>query len=201
MVLMKTRRVRRVFLWYNCYHMAYDFLALDKKLTEVKEWLSREYQSLRTGRAAPALLDGVQFDAYGSRMPLKQVANVGIEGARSLSVTPFDGSLIKDIERGIVSANLGVGTAVSGNFIRITFPELTGERRQELVKAAKGKLEEARVAVRAARDEHWSAIQEQEREGTIREDEKFRLKDELQKKIDGANSALEVSFERKEKEV
>lgn len=181
--------------------MAYDFSALEKKLTEAKEWLTREYQSLRTGRAAPTLLDGVQVDAYGSRMPLKQVANIGIEGARTLVVTPFDGSLTKDIERGIVSANLGVGTVASGNFIRITFPELTGERRLELVKAAKGKLEESRVAVRSARDEVWSGIQEQEREGTVREDEKFRLKDELQKKIDGVNEALEGLFEKKEKEV
>lgn len=181
--------------------MAYDFGPLEKKLAEAKEWLSREYQSLRTGRAAPALLDVVHVDAYGSRMPLKQVANIGIEGARSLVVTPFDPSLLKDIERGIVSANLGVGSVASGNFIRITFPELTTERRQELVKAAKSKLEETRVAMRSARDEIWSDIQEQEREGTIREDEKFRLKDELQKKIDAAHEALETLFDRKEKEV
>ncbi|MBI4068047.1 ribosome recycling factor [Candidatus Kaiserbacteria bacterium] len=181
--------------------MAYDFSKLDKKLLEIKEWLSREYQSLRTGRAAPALLDAVHVDAYGSRMPLKQVANIGIEGARSLVVTPFDPSLLKDIERGVVSANLGVGSAVSGNFIRITFPELTGERRQALVKGAKSKLEEARVALRSARDEHWSAIQMSEREGTMTEDEKFRLKDELQKKMDTANDALEALFDKKEKEV
>jgi len=181
--------------------MAYDFSALEKKLIEVKEWLSREYQSLRTGRAAPSLLDVVHVEAYGSRMPLKQVANIGIEGARSLVVTPFDPSLLKDIERGIVSANLGVGTVASGNFIRITFPELTGERRQELVKSAKSKLEEGRVAVRSARDESWSAIQDAEREGTMREDEKFRLKDELQKKIDASNEALEALFDKKEKEV
>jgi len=181
--------------------MAYDFSALEKKLIEVKEWLSREYQSLRTGRATPSLLDVVHVEAYGSRMPLKQVANIGIEGARSLVVTPFDPSLLKDIERGIVSANLGVGTVASGNFIRITFPELTGERRQELVKSAKSKLEEGRVAVRSARDESWSAIQDAEREGTMREDEKFRLKDELQKKIDASNEALEALFDKKEKEV
>ncbi len=184
-----------------CDSMAYDFGALDKKLTEAKDWLVKEYQGLRTGRATPALLDIVQVDAYGSRMPLKQVANIGIEGARNLVVTPFDAGLTKDIERGIVTANLGVGTSVSGSSIRISFPELTGERRHELVKAAKAKLEEARVAVRSARDESWSAIQEQERDGAIREDEKFRLKDALQKKIDACNKALEDIFERKEKEV
>lgn len=181
--------------------MAYSFSALEEKLKEAKEWLAREYQGLRTGRASPALLDAVQVEAYGSRVPLKQVANIGIEGARSLLVAPYDPSLTKGIERGIVAANLGVGTAVSGIAIRITFPELTTERRQELVKAAKGKLEEARVTVRSARDEAWSGIQEQEKEGTIREDEKFRLKDELQKKVDRTNENLEVLFEKKEKEV
>lgn len=181
--------------------MTYDFSALDKKLIEAKEWLSREYKSLRTGRAAPALLDGVQVEAYGSRMPLMQLANIGIEGARSLIVSPFDPSLLKDIERGIVSANLGVGTAPSGSAIRITFPELTTERRGELVKAAKSKLEEARVAVRSARDDSWSEIQEQERDGVVREDEKFRLKDELQKQIDETNAALEALFDKKEQEV
>lgn len=181
--------------------MAYDFSSLDGKLVEAKEWLSREYQSLRTGRAAPALLDVVQVDAYGSRMPLKQVANIGIEGARSLVVAPFDGSLTKEIERGITAANLGVATSVSGSAIRVSFPELTTERRSELVKVAKAKLEEARVAVRSARDESWSDIQEKEREAVIREDEKFRLKDELQKRVDEANKALEAHFEKKEKEV
>jgi len=181
--------------------MAYDFSALDDKLKESKEWLSREYQSLRTGRAAPTLLDAVQVEAYGSRMPLKQVAQIGIEGARSLIVAPFDPSLVKEIERGIVAANLGVGSAVTGTSIRITFPELTTERRQELVKAAKSKLEESRVAVRSARDESWSEIQDQERDKAISEDEKFRLKNELQKKIDITNEALEALFEKKEKEV
>ena len=181
--------------------MAYDFKGLEEKLSEAKEWLSREYQSLRTGRAAPALLDAVQVEAYGSRMPLKQVANIGIEGARSLVIAPFDHSLTKEIERGITMANLGVATSVSGSAIRVSFPELTGERRTELVKVAKAKLEEARVAVRSARDHSWSEIQEQEREGTMSEDDKFRFKDELQKKIDDANQALETHFEKKEKEV
>ena len=181
--------------------MTYDFSVLDKKLNEAKEWLSREYQSLRTGRAAPAILDAVQVDAYGSRMPLRQVANIGVEGARSLVIVPFDGSLTKEIERGVTAANLGVATSVSGSAIRVSFPELTTDRRLELVKIAKAKLEEARVAARSTRDDVWSGIQDKEREGEIREDEKFRLKDELQKKIDEANKNLEDLFDKKEKEV
>lgn len=181
--------------------MVFDFGTFELKLVEAKKWLAKEYQSLRTGRAAPALLDGVMVDAYGSRTPLKQVVNIGIEGARSLAIAPYDASLTKEIERGIISANLGVGTAVSGSLIRVTFPDLTHERRLEMVKIAKQKLEEARIAVRSSRDDVWSDIQAEERDNTIREDEKFRLKEDLQKKVDSANDELEDLFNKKEREI
>jgi ribosome recycling factor len=123
--------------------MDYDFKHVDAKLKAAEEWLRKEYGGLRTGRATPAILDGVQISAYGSMMPLKQVGNISVEDARSIRVSAYDASLIKDIERGITAANLGVGTSSDGNSVRVTFPELTGERRAELVKIAKGKLEEA----------------------------------------------------------
>ena len=181
--------------------MAYDFKPLDAKLTGAKEWLTKEYKGLRTGRATPTILDGVMVTAYGSQMPLKQVGNIGIEDARSLRITPWDAGLLKDIERAIVNANLGLGTATDAAGVRVTFPELTGERREQLVKVAKQKLEEARTTVRLARDEDWRAIQETEKEGGMSEDEKFRLKDELQKKIDTCNEDLEKQFDAKEKEM
>jgi ribosome recycling factor len=179
----------------------YDFKAFDAKAAAAREWLSKEYRGLRTGRAAPAILDGVSVSAYGSMMPLKQVASVGVEDARTLRISPFDTALIKDIERAIVAGNLGVGTVTDSAGIRVTFPELTGERRAEFVKLAKAKLEEARTAVRIARDEVWKEVQMREKEGTLTEDDKFRLKDELQKKVDKANEELEDSFEKKEKEM
>jgi len=181
--------------------MAYDFKPLEGKLAGAKEWLSREYRGLRTGRATPSILDGVTVTAYGSQMPLKQVGNVGIEDAKSLRITPWDMGLIKDIERGIVAANLGLGTVTDSSGIRVTFPELTSERREQLVKVAKQKLEEARTTVRVARDETWKDIQEKEKNNEITEDDKFRLKDELQKKIDACNEDLEKSFEAKEEEM
>ncbi|MBP9669454.1 MAG: ribosome recycling factor [Candidatus Pacebacteria bacterium] len=181
--------------------MAYDFKQLDSKLTGTKEWLASEYQSLRTGRAAPALLDSVHVDAYGSRMPLKQVANVGVEDSRTLAVSPFDPGLLKDIERAITAANLGVGTSVNGQMIRISFPELTTERRGELVKAAKAKLEEARVAVRGIRNEISDDIEAKEKAGDMSEDEKFRYKEDMQKKVDAANQGLELLFKKKEDEM
>lgn len=181
--------------------MAYDFKAMEGKLVKAKDWLSNEYRGLRTGRATPAILDSVMVSAYGSMMPLKQVATIGVEDARSLRVQAFDPSIIKDIERAITQADLGVGTGSDSAGVRVTFPELTSERREQLVKLAKGKLEEARTSIRQARDECWKDIQEQEKANTITEDDKFRLKDEMQKKVDTANEELEKLFEKKEQEM
>jgi len=124
-----------------------------------------------------------------------------VEDARTLRVSAYDAGLIKDIERAITAANLGVGTTSDGTNIRVTFPELSSERREQLVKLAKAKLEEARTTVRIARDETWKDIQEKEKEGTLTEDDKFSLKEELQKKVDAANKDLETAFEKKEKEM
>lgn len=181
--------------------MAYDYSAFDTKIKDASEWLSKEFRGLRTGRAAPAILDGILVSAYGSMMPLKQVGNVSVEDARTLRITAWDASVIKDIERAIVAANLGVGTSADSSGLRVTFPELTSERREQLVRLAKGKLEEARTTVRMARDECWKDIQAKEEEGGMGEDEKFRLKEELQKYVDKANEDLQKAFDRKEAEM
>ena len=179
----------------------YDFKALDGKVAAAKEWLAKEYRGIRTGRATPAILDNVQVSAYGSMTPLKQVGNVSVEDARTLRVSAYDAGVLKDIERGITAANLGVGTSSDGSSVRVSFPELTSERREQLVKFAKQKLEEARTSIRLARDESWKEIQEREREGTLTEDDKFQLKEELKKRIDAGNGDLEKAFESKETEM
>lgn len=181
--------------------MPFDFKPFETKIAAAKEWLAKEFRNFRTGRANPSILDSVSVSAYGSMTPLKQVAQVGVEDARTIRVQPYDASTLKDIERAITAANLGVGTSSDGQIVRVTFPDLTGERRAELVKMAKGKLEEARTTVRIARDEAWKDIQEREREKQITEDDKFSLKDGLQKKVDAANEELENAFEAKEKEM
>ena len=181
--------------------MAYDFNKLESGIAGAKEWLAREYTGLRTGRATPAILDSVHVSAYGSMQPLKHLATISVEDARTLRVQPFDSSVLKDVERAISAADLGLGMVPDQSSIRITFPDLTSERRAELVKVAKGKLEEARARIRMARDECWKDIQEQEKEGGMGEDEKFRLKDEMQKKVDAGNEALENTFNSKEKEM
>ncbi|MBL4644581.1 MAG: ribosome recycling factor [Candidatus Pacebacteria bacterium] len=179
----------------------YDFKELLTKVTEGEEWLRKEYQGLRTGRATPTLLDTIQVESYGSRMPLNQVANIGVEDARTLRITPWDASQIKEIEKAITNANFGVGVAVDDKGIRVSFPELTSERRESIIKMAKEKLEDARQSLRGAREDVWGDIQAQEKSGDISEDEKFTAKDELQKYIDAGNQALEELFKRKETEI
>ncbi len=179
----------------------YDFKAFDTKAAATKEWLAKEYRGLRTGRATPAILDGVSVAAYGGMMPLKQVATVGVEDARTLRVTPFDASLAKDIERAVVAANLGVGTAADSSGLRVTFPELSAERRQQMIKLAKAKLEEARTTVRVGRDETKKDIEAKEKNSEINKDDKFRFGEDLQKRVDKTNEELEKAFDSKEAEM
>ncbi len=181
--------------------MAYDFKSLKEKTGDAEQWLSKEYSSIRTGQATPAVLDGVFVESYGSKMSIQQLASVGIEGLKVLRITPYDMEQAKGIEKAIAQSNLGLSVAIDDKGLRITFPDLTAERRASYLKIAKEKLEEARKKLRVARDEVWKDIQEREREGTIREDEKFRLKDEMQKIIDAASSKIEGHLERKEKEI
>jgi ribosome recycling factor len=173
----------------------------ETKLKEIVSWLTGEYAGIRTGQATPAILDSVKVESYGAHMALNQVASLGIEDARTLRVSPWDQSLLKAIETAIREADLGVSVVADSSGLRVIFPELTGERRTQLLKLAKSKLEDARVRVRAARDEMMKAIEKQEKEGGMGEDEKFAKKDEVQKKVDATNATLEAQYSKKELEV
>ncbi len=181
--------------------MIYDFKPLKEKTKGVENWLAKEYTTLRTGIATPAVLDGVHVEVYGSRMPINQLANIGVEDARVLRITPWDKAQSKEIEKAITVANLGVSVGIDDKGVRVFFPELTGERRAILIKTAKAKLEDARINLRGLRDDTWTAIQAKEEEGGMGEDDKFRFKNEMQKIIDEANQALEVLLAKKEKEI
>jgi ribosome recycling factor len=175
--------------------MNYNFSNFKNELKKVEEFLAKEYNQLNIGRASPMILDGVSVESYGSYVPLKNVASVSIEDPKTLRIAPWDKNQIKDIERAIVAANLGLSVAVDDSGIRVIFPQLTTETRQKLVKVLKEKLEESRITVRRERENVLKEIDE------LTEDEKFRAKEELQKIIDGANGQLEAIFEKKEKEV
>ncbi len=181
--------------------MAYDFSPFKRNTKQVEEWLQKEFGSIRTGRATPAILDGVFVESYGTRMPVSQVGSVALEGPRSLRIAPWDSSQIKAIEKAIITSNLGLSVSVDDKGLRVTFPELTTESRVSFVKMAKQKLEEARVALRTEREKVWEDIQAREKQGGMGEDEKFRLKNEMQKLVDETNKKLEALTESKEKEI
>lgn len=181
--------------------MAYNFTKFKKDCKKVEEWLSREYMQLHTGRAAPSFLDGISVEVYGDYQPIKNIASVNIEDPKTLRVSPWDKGQVKDIERAITAANLGLSLATDEKGLRVIFPMLTAETRTQLVKVVKQKLEDARVSVRKEREAVQKDIEEQQKSGALTEDDKFRAKEDLQKCVDEANSALEVLFTKKEQEV
>jgi ribosome recycling factor len=143
----------------------------------------------------------VKVESYGTLMSLNQVASIGIEDARTLRISPWDSGLIATIETAMREAELGLSVVVDSAGLRAVFPELTAERRDQLLKLAKSKLEDARIAVRAARDEAMKLLDRQEKDGDISEDEKFTKKTSVQKAVDDANQALEALFEKKSTEL
>ncbi|MEQ1561208.1 MAG: ribosome recycling factor [Nitrospira sp.] len=181
--------------------MAYNFTPLKQSVKDTEEWLKREFSTIRTGRATPAILDGVTVEAYGTQMPLNQVANISVEDARMIRITPWDMSQVKSVEKGIIISDLGLSVSVDDKGLRVVFPELTSDRRTSLVKIAKQKLEEARITLRGEREKVIKDIDAKEKAGEMSEDEKFRLKTELQKMLDDANRILDEAFSKKEKEI
>lgn len=173
----------------------------ETKMKGVITWLEGEYTGVRTGQATPALLDSVKVENYGSMMPINQVASLSIEDARTLRISPWDSSVVKALETAIRDADLGVSVVADSSGIRVMFPELTGERRVQLLKLAKSKQEDARVSVRSLRDEAMKAIEKLEKEGGMGEDEKFTLKDGIQKQVDNTNRTLDSLYTKKETEI
>ena len=139
--------------------MQYNFSNFKIELKKVQDFLGKEYNQLNIGRASPMVLDGVSIESYGSHVPLKNVANISIEDPKTLRITPWDKSQIKDIEKAINSANLGLSVATDDLGIRVIFPQLTTETRQTLVKVLKEKLEESRITVRREREVIWKDVE------------------------------------------
>lgn len=178
--------------------MAYDFQKLKADIKETEEWLNRELSGVRTGRATPTLLDNVKPEIYGARSPITNVASVTIEDAKTLRIVPWDKTVVKAIEKAITDADLGVSVATDDMGLRVIFPELTQERRQQIAKIAGEKAEHAKVTLRGHRND---AIKELEKEESMGKDEIFRLKEELQKLIDAGNASLEAIAKKKQDEI
>jgi ribosome recycling factor len=167
----------------------------------VLEHLRGELTSLRTGRANPALVDNVMVEAYDAMMNLKGVASISVPDSRTIQIDPWDKSLLKAIEKGIIVANIGLHPVIDGVSVRLNMPQLTEENRKELVKIMQKRLEEAKVAVRSVREKMRNGILEQEKEKTISEDERFRLQEELEKVTASYVEKIKEIGEEKEKEI
>jgi ribosome recycling factor len=160
-----------------------------------------ELATVRTGRASPHLLDRITVDYYGSQTPLKQLANVAASDARLLTVTPFDKGSIGEIEKAIQESDVGLTPSNDGSVIRLQIPELTEERRREMVKVVHGVAEEGRVAVRNIRRDTMQDLRDLKKEGEAGEDDERRAEAALQKQTDEAIAEIDSLLEGKEQEI
>lgn len=174
---------------------------LDDSMTKSVKSLQSQLVKVRTGRASAAVLDGVNVDYYGSPTPLKQVGQISTPEARLLQIQPFDKSIISEIEKSIINANLGLTPSNDGNFIRIQFPALTEEKRKDLVKQVKKMGEDSKIAIRNARRDQNDIVKKAEKAKEITEDDVKKFLDEIQKVTDKYIAEVDRVIEAKEKEL
>jgi len=171
------------------------------RMSKAIESFKSELSKLRTGRAHPSLLEHIKVDYYGNLTPLNQVASITVSDPQTLSVTPWDKSMIQPIEKAIINSDLGLNPATAGTVIRVPLPPLTEERRKELVKVVKGEAENARVAVRNIRRDANNDIKELLKAKEIGEDEEHRAEDAIQKLTDNHIAEIDKILADKEKEL
>ena len=174
---------------------------LRDKMNNSIEALKKEYVRLRTGRATPALLDGIKVNCYESQMPVDQVASISVPESRLITIKPWDQSVIKEIEKSILRSELGLTPMNDGKIIRISIPPLTEERRKELAKMAKKMAEEAKIAVRNHRRDANDIFKELKNEKEMSEDEMFKAQDDVQKITDDYIARIDKVTAEKEKEI
>jgi ribosome recycling factor len=172
-----------------------------KRMEEALDAVRREFGTVRTGKATPTLLDTVRVDAYGAKMPLNQVATVSAPEASLIVVQPFDRSLIGDVERAILTADLGFNPANDGQVIRVPVPPLNEERRKEYARLLSKMAEEGRISIRHARRDGNEEVRHRKKEGELSEDEARRAEDEIQKLTDEFIGRIDDLLAAKEKEI
>ncbi|MEK9943637.1 MAG: ribosome recycling factor [Gammaproteobacteria bacterium] len=171
---------------------------LKSKMQKSLESLGIEFNKIRTGRANPSILDGVKVDYYGNPTPISQTANISVEEGRTLAISPWDKSLISEIEKAILKSDLGLNPNTTGDLIRVTMPILTEETRQEYIKQARSEAENARVAIRNIRRDANNAAKDSQKSGDISEDDLRRLEDEVQKVTDTFIESIDNELKKKE---
>ncbi len=169
--------------------------------TQAVDFFKKEIVNLRTGRANPNVLEGVQAESYGVKTPLNAMASITVPDGQSIVLTPWDKNVLKDIEKAVVDADLGFGVVNEGEKIRLTVPKMTEENRLDIVKKLNERQENARVSLRKIRDDIKSSIEQAEKDKEISEDDKFRFIKELDDEIAKQNDILKGVRDKKEEEI
>lgn len=177
------------------------FLVMEDKLEKTVSVLKDEFAAIRAGRANPHVLDKLQVEAYGAMTPLNQLGNISVVDARCLVVSPWDKSLLKAIEKAILQSNLGITPANDGNVIRLVFPELTEERRKDLVKQVKKMGEDSKVAVRNVRREAMDAVKKMKNNKELSEDAAKETEGDVEKSVQKAIEEVDKVVATKSKEL
>jgi ribosome recycling factor len=165
------------------------------------EALKNELKRLRTGRASLAILDGIKVDYYGTMTPLNQMATLAVPESRLITIQPWDASVIKDIEKAILKSDLGLTPSIDGKIVRISIPQLTEDRRKELVKVVHKVCEEHKVSIRNFRRDSNDLMKSMKKEGEIAEDDAFKAQERIQKITDEHIKLIDECFSEKEKEI
>jgi len=174
---------------------------LKKEFTEAIEHLKAELARVHTGRASAGLIEDLSVDYFGSQAPLKSLASITITAPREMKIEVWDMNAAKAVSATITKASLGSLPQIEGKIIRLNLPPMTGENRERMVKIVHGILEKTKISLRNSREGAWAGIQDQERAGEIREDDKFRLKEDIQKLIDEYNKKIDEIGSGKEEEL
>lgn len=178
-----------------------DFTNIKEKMEKSINVYNEKLSEVRAGRANPAILNKVKVDYYGVPTPINQVAGISVPEARMIVIQPWDVSILKEIEKAILVADIGINPNNDGKIIRLTFPELTEERRKEIVKDIKKLSEEAKIAVRAIRRDAMDLAKKEQKDGNMTEDEEKQAEDKIQKLTDKKVAFIDELSSKKEKEI
>lgn len=183
------------------YYLFMNLVEAQDKLDKSVEFFSDELKRLRGGRVSPSIVEDIEVEAYGQKMPINQLGNVSVADANLLVINLWDKSVVEDVRKAIEVSDLGITPIIDGQLIRLPVPPMSQERREEITKLVKVKEEEAKVVVRQIRKDCLTDYENQEKEKEISEDELARLKDQLQGYVDEANKKLEELAKAKEEEI
>ncbi len=181
--------------------MSTDYSEFEAKMKKTTEVLSEQFAAVRAGKANPAVLDRITVDYYGSPTPIQQIASISTPDARSLLIQPWDGSVLKGIEKAILASDLGINPQNDGRAIRLVFPQLTEERRKELAKQVKKYAEESKVAVRNIRRDAMEKFKAQKKKSEITEDDLKIVEKDMQKLTDDYIKEVDKIAAKKEQEL